>query len=85
MRQITPKYPLTIIYTTVFGKLSSLQEFISMYASTDDIFTLTIIHTPLPAYPLHAVCIIPQKTYFYTFRQVYEYKLWVNNLANTDM
>ena len=48
--------------------------FILMYAKTDDIFTLTIIHTPLPAYPLHIVGTISRKTHFYTFRQVHECK-----------
>ena len=59
--------------------------FIKMYANTDDTFTLTIIYTCLFAYPLSTIGINPYKTHFYTFRQVYEHKLWADNLANTDV
>ena len=52
---------------------------------TDDIFALMIMYSPWSAYPLHVVDIILYKTHFHTFRQVYECKLWVDNLKNTEM
>ena len=37
----------------------------------------TVIYSPLLAYPLRIVGIIPQNTHFHTFRQVYEQTMGV--------